>query len=218
MAKATHYIPNRANAVTPYLVVRDGQAALAWYQEVLGATVDSSMEGEGGAVMHAELRFGESQIYMAQEFPGPPAEAGFVSPDTLGGTSTTIHLYVPDVDAVHGKAVAEGAREIRPPEDQFWGDRMSNVVDPFGHRWSLATHIEDLSEAELEARARGGGRGIRGAAVGAVTAGLERRLQPAQPAAGGRRDRRHPGRWATARNTRHDSHTPSAALCAAGAG
>ena len=69
MAKATHYVPNRANAVTPYLVVRDGQAALAWYQEVLGATVDSSMEGEGGAVMHAELRFGESQIYMAQEFP-----------------------------------------------------------------------------------------------------------------------------------------------------
>ena len=105
MAKATHYIPNRANAVTPYLVVRDGQAALAWYQEVLGATVDSSMEGEGGAVMHAELRFGESQIYMAQEFPGPPAEAGFVSPDTLGGTSTTIHLYVPDVDAVHRKAM-----------------------------------------------------------------------------------------------------------------
>ena len=154
MAKATHYIPNRANAVTPYLVVRDGQAALAWYQEVLGATVDSSMEGEGGAVMHAELRFGESQIYMAQEFPGPPAEAGFVSPDTLGGTSTTIHLYVPDVDTVHAKAMAEGAREIRPPQDQFWGDRMSNVVDPFGHRWSLATHIEDLSEEELEARAR----------------------------------------------------------------
>ncbi|MDE2659207.1 MAG: VOC family protein [Acidobacteriota bacterium] len=153
MGKATHYIPNRANAVTPYLVVRDGQAALAWYQEVLGATVDSSMEGEGGAVMHAELRFGESQIYMAQEFPGPPAEAGFVSPDTLGGTSTTIHLYVPDVNAVHQKAVEEGAREIRPPEDQFWGDRMSNVVDPFGHRWSLATHIEDMTEEELEARA-----------------------------------------------------------------
>ena len=106
MAKARNYIPDRAGAVTPYLVVRDGQAALAWYQKVLGATVDSSMEGQDGAVMHAELRFGADQIYLAQEFPGPPAEAGFVSPDTLGGTSTTIHLYVPDVDAAHARAMA----------------------------------------------------------------------------------------------------------------
>lgn len=153
MAKARNYIPDRAGAVTPYLVVRDGQAALAWYQKVLGATVDSSMEGQDGAVMHAELRFGADQIYLAQEFPGPPAEAGFVSPDTLGGTSTTIHLYVPDVDAAHARAMAEGAREIRPPEDQFWGDRMCNIVDPFGHRWSVATHIEDLTDEELGARA-----------------------------------------------------------------
>ena len=72
MAKAKHYIPNRAGAVTPYLVVRDGQAALAWYQNVFGATIDSSMEGENGAVMHAELRFGPDQIYLAQEFPGSP--------------------------------------------------------------------------------------------------------------------------------------------------
>ena len=154
MAKAKHYIPDRAGAVTPYLVVRDGQAALAWYRKVFGATVESSMEGEDGAVMHAELRFGPDQIYLSQEFPGPPAEAGFVSPDTLGGTSTTIHFYVPDVDAVHRKAVAEGAREIRPPEDQFWGDRHSNILDPFGHRWSISTHMEDLTEEELDARAR----------------------------------------------------------------
>ena len=153
MAKAKHYIPNRAGAVTPYLVVRDGQAALAWYQNVFGATIDSSMVGENGAVMHAELRFGPDQIYLAQEFPGPPSDAGYVSPETLGGSTVTIHLYVTDVDAVHAKAMAEGAREIQAPTDQFWGDRHCSIVDPFGHRWAVATHVEDLSEEELEARA-----------------------------------------------------------------
>lgn len=153
MTKATNHIPPRATPVTPYLVVHDGQAALAWYQKVLGATVDSVMEGEGGLVMHAELRFGSDQVYLAQELPGAPTEEGYVSPQTLGGTSTSVHLYVEDVDAVHARAVAEGAREIRPPEDQFWGDRYSTVVDPFGHRWGIATHVEDLTEEELEARA-----------------------------------------------------------------
>ena len=154
MAKAKHYIPDRACAVTPYLIVGDGQAALAWYQKVFGATLDSSMEGQNGAVMHAELRFGPDQIYLAQEFPGEPTDAGYVSPETLGGTSMTIHLYVEDVDAVHQKAVEGGAQEIRPPEDQFWGDRHSVIVDPFGHRWGIGTHVEDLTKEELEARAR----------------------------------------------------------------
>ncbi len=153
MTKASHYIAPRAGAVTPYLVVHDGKAAVAWYQMVFGATVDSVMEGEGGAVMHAELRFGPDQVYLAQEFPGEPAAQGFVSPTTLGGTSTSIHLYVEDVDAVHASAVAGGAREIKPPEDQFWGDRYSTIVDPFGHRWGIATHVEDLTEEELRSRA-----------------------------------------------------------------
>ncbi len=153
MAKAKHYIPDRTHAVTPYLVVHDGQAAVAWYQKVFGAAVDSMMEGEGGVVMHAELRVGPAQVYLAQELPGPPADAGYISPKNLGGTTSSVHLYVEDVDAVHRRAVQEGAREIQPPEDQFWGDRFSTIVDPFGHRWGIATHIEDLSEAELEARA-----------------------------------------------------------------
>lgn len=153
MTKATHYIAPRAGAVTPYLVVHDGKAAIDWYQSVFGATVDSVMEGEGGTVMHAELRFGPDQVYLAQEFPGEPAAKGYVSPKSLGGTSTSIHLYVEDVDAAHARALAEGAQEIQTPEDQFWGDRFSTVVDPFGHRWGIATHIEDLTEEELRVRA-----------------------------------------------------------------
>jgi len=153
MAKAKHYIPDRAHAVTPYLVVHDGQAAVAWYGKVFAAGVDSVMEGPGGAVLHAELRIGPAQVYLAEEFPGPPTEQGYVSPKTLGGTSSTIHLYVEDVDAVHALALAGGAREIQPPTDQFWGDRYSTIVDPFGHRWGIGTHIEDLTPEELEARA-----------------------------------------------------------------
>lgn len=154
MAKAEHYIPHRASAVTPYLVVADGNAALDWYGKVLGAETDSVMRGPGNAVMHAEIRIGGkngAQIYLSQEFPGMPG--GFVSPKTLGGSAVSIHTYVPDVDAVHARALAEGATEIQPPTDQFWGDRHSNLVDPFGHRWSLATHLEDLTPEELEARA-----------------------------------------------------------------
>ena len=151
MAKASHYIPNRAHAVTPYLVVDDGQAALAWYQKVFGAEMDSLMDGPDGAVMHAEIRIGPAQVYLSQEFPNFP---GFVSPKTLGGTASSIHLYVPDVDATHALAVKEGAEELQPPTDQFWGDRHSTIVDPFGHRWSVSTHIEDLTEEEIEARAR----------------------------------------------------------------
>lgn len=151
MAKASHYIPLRAHGVTPYLVVDEGRKALDWYRDVFGAEIESVMDGPGGAVMHAELRIGDAQVYLSQEFPGM---AGFVSPKTLGGTTTSIHLYVPDVDRTHQAAVEHGAEEIAPPTDQFWGDRHSSILDPFGHRWSVATHVETLSHEELERRAR----------------------------------------------------------------
>ncbi len=154
MAKAAHYIPDRAHAVTPYLVVRDGQGAIAWYRKVFGAEVESVMDGPDGAVMHAELRLGPAQIYLAQEFPGAASEAGFLAPKTLGGTTATIHLYVRDIDAVHARAIENGARELRAPTNEFWGDRHSSIIDPEGHRWGIATHVEDLTEEELEARAR----------------------------------------------------------------
>ncbi len=156
MAKATHHIPPRAQAVTPYLVVGDGNAALAWYTDILGAATDTIMRGPGDAIMHAEIRFGESQIYLAQEFPGPQAEGpgGYVSPKKLGGTTCSIHLYVPDVDAVFAKAIEAGATEIQEPTDQFWGDRHGVLLDPFGHRWGIATHTEDLTPEEMTERER----------------------------------------------------------------
>ncbi len=150
MAKAEHYIPPRASAVTPYLVVpADGRAALDWYQSALGAELESVMEGPGGAIMHAEIRLGDSQIYLSQEFPGP---GGYVSPATLKGTTVSIHAYVPDVDAAFAKAIKAGATEIQPPTDQFWGDRHSVVLDPFGHRWGLSTHKETLTGEEVAER------------------------------------------------------------------
>jgi len=150
MAKATHYIPPRAQAVTPYLIVDDARAALDWYTSVLGATTDSVMEGPGGSLMHVEIRIGESQIYFSGEMEGGPG--GYVSPKTLKGTAATIHLYVPDVDAVFQKALASGATEIQPPTDQFWGDRHGVLLDPFGHRWGIATHTEDLTPEEMAER------------------------------------------------------------------
>lgn len=151
MAKAAHYIPPRAHGVTPYLVVHAGRKALDWYESVFGAEVESVMDGPDDLVMHAEIRIGDAQVYLSQEFPGMP---GFVSPKSLGGTATSIHLYMPDVDATHARALEHGATEIQPPTDQFWGDRHSTISDPFGHRWSIATHKETLSHEELEDRAR----------------------------------------------------------------
>lgn len=151
MAKAAHHIPPRAHGVTPYLIVDQGRKALDWYHAVFGAEVESVMDGPDDLVMHAEIRIGDAQVYLSQEFPGMP---GFVSPKTLGGTTTSVHLYVPDVDETHALATSQGATEVQEPTDQFWGDRHSSIVDPFGHRWSIATHIETLSHEELEERAR----------------------------------------------------------------
>ncbi len=156
MAKATHHIPHRAQAITPYLVVADGQAALDWYASALGADVETVMRGPEDAVVHAEIRISGQQIYLAQEFPGPQSEGpgGYVSPKTLGGTSFSIHLYVPDVDAVFARAIEAGAAAIQAPADQFWGDRHGVLLDPFGHRWGIATHTEDLTPEEMAERER----------------------------------------------------------------
>jgi PhnB protein len=149
-------IPEGYPRVTPYLSVNGASAAIDFYTRVLGATERMRMPAPGGMVGHAELELGNSVIMLSDEFPemGPP------SPTTVGGTPVTIHVYVEDVDAVFGQAVAAGATALRPVEDQFYGDRSGQFEDPFGHRWNVASHVEDVPPDEMARRveqAMGGG-------------------------------------------------------------
>lgn len=143
-------IPAGYHSVTPHLTVKDGNAAIAFYKKAFGAEEIARMPGpDGKSIMHAELRIGDSCIMINDEFP----EYGIKSPAAYQGSPVTIHLYVDDVDAVFKKALAEGATEAMPLQDQFWGDRYGKIVDPFGHHWSLATHVEDVPPEEMPARA-----------------------------------------------------------------
>lgn len=142
-------IPPGFHTLTPYLVVRDAAKAVEFYQKALGAKVRGVHNTPDGKVMNANLKIGDSILLLSDEFPGP---GGTGSPQSLGGTSVTIHIYVKDVDKLFNQAVAAGAKVIMPVMDAFWGDRYGQVEDPFGHRWSLATHKEDLSSAEIEKR------------------------------------------------------------------
>ncbi len=137
-------------AVVPHLVIRDVRGAIAFYEKAFGATEAQVMEGPGGSVMHAEILIGTTRIMMAQEF-----EAwGSKSPLLLGGTPITLHVSVEDVDAAFARAVEAGGQPIMPPSDMFWGDRYAQIADPFGHKWSLAQRIEELTFAEMEERGR----------------------------------------------------------------
>ena len=142
-------IPEGYPQVTPYLAVQGGAAAIDFYTDVLGATERVRMPGPGGTIGHAELQLGDSMIMLADETP----QFGNRSPKTIGGTPVTIGVYVEDVDAVFERALKAGATQIRPVENQFYGDRTGLFEDPFGHRWSVATHIEDVSPEEMQRRA-----------------------------------------------------------------
>ena len=142
-------IPDGYPQVTPYLCVDGAAAAIEFYESVLGARERMRMPAPDGKLGHAELELGESLIMLADEFP----EMGVQSPRTIGGTPVTISIYVEDVDAVFEAAVAAGATAVRPVEDQFYGDRTGQFEDPFGHRWSVATHVEDVPPDEMERRA-----------------------------------------------------------------
>lgn len=137
-----------ATALTPYLGVHDGAAALAFYIEAFGAVEEARFTGPDGRIGHAELVIGSVRLFLADEYP----EVGAVSPRTLGGSPVTLHLEVADVDAVHTGAVAAGATSERAPADQPHGARHSSIVDPFGHRWLLSQPIAGLSPADLERR------------------------------------------------------------------
>jgi PhnB protein len=142
-------IPKGYHAVTPYLSVKGAADAIAFYKKAFGAKEVMRMPGPTGTIGHAEVQIGDSRIMLADEFP----EMNFRSPRSVGGTPVNIHLYVPDADKAAKKAVAAGAKLLRPVADQFYGDRGGSVEDPFGHIWHVATHVQDLSMKELKKRA-----------------------------------------------------------------
>ena len=146
----THYIPKGYNTVTPYLVIKGAAKAIDYYKNVFGATVVVRMDGPGGKVGHAELQIGDSRIMLADE----NLEMGHRSAHTIGASPVSLYVYLPDVDKVVQRAVAEGAKIQRPVEDQFYGDRSGFIQDPFGHLWGIATHVEDVSPTEMAERAR----------------------------------------------------------------
>jgi len=142
-------IPEGYHSVTPYLIVHDGVQALAWYQEALGAVELFRMPMPDGTIGHAELQLGTSRLMLADEGSGGMAK----SARAYGGSAVHLLLYVEDVDAAMARAVAAGARLIRPLQNMFYGDRTGVMEDPFGFQWSLATHVEDVSPEELQRRA-----------------------------------------------------------------
>jgi PhnB protein len=142
-------IPQGYHSVTPYLTVKGAAPAIEFYKRAFGAQEVERMPGpDGNSVMHAELKIGDSIVMLSDEFP----QAGTRSPQTLGGSTGYLFLYVPDVDAAFKRAVDAGAKATMPPADMFWGDRFGKVSDPFGHEWGLATHKEDLSPEEIRKR------------------------------------------------------------------
>lgn len=142
-------IPDGYHTVTPYLIIRDAAKALDFYKRAFGATESVRMAMPDGKVMHAEIKIGDSTIMLSDESPHMDAR----SPESLGGTPMVILLYLENVDARFNQAIAAGAKVLRPVENQFYGDRSGTVADPFGHRWTLATHIEDVDPQEMRRRA-----------------------------------------------------------------
>ena len=141
-------IPDGYYSLTPYLVCKGAAKAIEFYAKAFGAKEVVRMPGPGGSIAHAEVKIGNSMLMLADE----NKERGHLSPDSIGGSASSIMFYADDVDDVFKRAVAAGAKAEMPPADMFWGDRMGNLVDPFGHKWSIATHKEDVSPAEMEKR------------------------------------------------------------------
>ncbi len=141
-------IPPGYHSLTPYLIVDGADRALSWYSLAFGARELMRLKAPEGRVGHAEMEIGDSRVMLADEAPAHDARA----PGAFGGSPVGLHLYVPDVDATIARAVAIGAEVKSQPQDKFYGDRMGTVIDPFGHIWHVATHIEDVPEEEIERR------------------------------------------------------------------
>lgn len=148
MTAKTNYVPQGYHNATPYLLVRGASKAIEFYQKVFGAAEIMRMPQPDGKIGHAELKIGDSFIMLADEFP----ERGYLSPQAYGGTPVSILLYVENVDATFADAVSHGANVKQDIENKFYGDRMGTLTDPFGHQWSIATHVEDVSPEEMQRR------------------------------------------------------------------
>lgn len=149
MASTVKPIPEGYHTATPYLIVKGAANALDFYKRAFGATELVRLPQPDGRIGHAEIRIGDSIIMLADE----ATETGYRSPQALGGSSVGILLYVEDADAVFNQAVSSGAKVQRPLQDQFYGDRIGGITDPFGHIWWIATHKEDVAPEELKRRA-----------------------------------------------------------------
>lgn len=141
-------VPDGYHSVTPYLIVKGAARAMAFYQKAFGAKQRLCLPAPGGGIGHAELEIGDSILMLADEFPGMGARC----PQAIGGSPVCLQIYVEDVDAVYASAVAAGARPVRPLENKFYGDRAGQVEDPFGHVWTLASHVENVTAEQLSER------------------------------------------------------------------
>src|ERR1700726_93045 len=146
------YIPKDYNTITAYLVIRGAAQAIEYYKKVFGATELFRMNGPDGKVGHAELKIGNSHVMLADE--NPSMGQGHTSAATIGASPVSLCVSLPDVDCVFERATAEGAKILKPVENQFYGDRSGFFQDPFGHLWGVATHVEDVSPKDMEERAK----------------------------------------------------------------
>lgn len=149
MQNQVNPIPEGYHSLTPYLIVKDAAKAIEFYKKAFGASELFHMDAPGGKIGHCELQIGDSRIMLADEFP----EMGSSAP-TAGGRAFSLMVYVENVDEVFKRAVDAGAKVIKPLKNEFYGDRMGTIQDPFGHNWHLGSHVEDVSEAEMQKRAK----------------------------------------------------------------
>jgi PhnB protein len=144
------YIPKGYNTITPYLVIKGAAQAIEYYKKVFGATEVVRMPGPNNTVGHAELKIGDSNFMLADE--NPSMGQGHASATTIGSSPVSLYVYLPDVDKVVQRAISEGAKLLKPVQDQFYGDRSGFFQDPFGHLWGVATHVEDVTPEEMKER------------------------------------------------------------------
>jgi uncharacterized glyoxalase superfamily protein PhnB len=145
---AVKRVPDGFHRVTPHLVVRNAPAAIDFYKKAFGAVEKSRAPGPDGKILHADLQIGDSRVFLNDEFP----EMGALSPLGFNGTAVTLHLFVEDADAQFKRATDAGATVIMPLADQLWGDRYGIVKDPFGHHWSIGSHVEDVTPEQIKER------------------------------------------------------------------